>query len=258
MNGNIEHHLSKDGSSTLYSEEFHQFYHNPNGAVSESEHVFFETPGVYDALENATSPISFFEMGFGTGLNYLLLLEACQKFEVTVPISFYTVEAFPANPEVIASCNYGDLLDTPPFQTHLVEIFKSLKPGWNSAEVFPGSSVHLHVYFGTFDELTPPQTPINFVFHDPFSPEVNGELWTPNIFSRIKDFCVDDAVLTTYCAASKARAAMAKAGWKVVRAPGALGKREMSLASLSEEKLTGFKRLNEERLIERWDSRDFE
>ena len=258
MSDSIQHHISKDGSSTLFSEEFDQFYHNPNGAVSESEHVFFETPGVYDFLEKATTPISFFEIGFGTGLNYLLLLDACHELEISVPIHFYTVEAFPASPEIINSCNYSEQLHNEAYKSHLVEVFSNLKPGWNSPESFENSSVQLHVFFGEFYKLTPPITPINFVFHDPFSPEVNGELWTPETFSTIKDFCEDDAVLTTYCAASKARAAMAKAGWKVARAPGALGKREMSLASLSENKLQGLKRLNESRLIERWDAGDFE
>jgi len=47
------------------------------------------------------------------------------------------------------------------------------------------------------------------------------------------------------------------AGWKISRAPGALGKREMTLASLDEKNLDGFKRVNEQRLIERYHQGDF-
>ena len=51
---------------------------------------------------------------------------------------------------------------------------------------------------------------------------------------------------------------MAVAGWKLAKARGALGKREMTIASLSENNLTDFKRINEERLIERFNNGDFD
>lgn len=70
----IKHHITKDGSSTLYSDVFEQYYHNPNGAVSESRHVFFETPGLVDQLQMADAQLSIFEMGFGTGLNFCCCL----------------------------------------------------------------------------------------------------------------------------------------------------------------------------------------
>lgn len=250
-------HRTKDGSTTLYSEQFGQFYHNPNGAVSESRHVFFETPGVYEALKEATTPLSFFEMGFGTGLNYLLLLEACAKFNPAVPISFFSVEAFPVSPAQAQQFNFEGFLAGQGYSSHLAEVFESLTPGWNKAPVFGGSTVQLFVFFGDFASLTPPQESVQFVFHDPFSPEVSPQLWTPETFEKIRRFSTPDAVLATYSAASKARAALAKAGWRVARAPGALGKREMTLASLQAEKLDGFKRVNESRLCSRWDAGDF-
>lgn len=67
-------HLCKDGSHTLYSGRFRQYYHNPNGALSESRHVFFDTPG-WLADYDGERPFHLFEMGFGTGLNLLILLE---------------------------------------------------------------------------------------------------------------------------------------------------------------------------------------
>src|SRR5690606_2826340 len=77
----------------------------------------------------------------------------------------------------------------------------------------------------------------DFFFHDAFSPGVNPELWTPAVFTHLASIAKPEAVLTTYCAASSARAAMAVSGWKLCRKQGALGKREMTMASLSEIKL---------------------
>lgn len=254
----IQHHKSKDGSSTLYSNEFQQFYHNPNGAISESRHVFFEKSGVLEVLKSSEKPISIFEMGFGTGLNYLLLLEYVLHFNIKIPVHYYTIEAFPISIEKVHKLNYFEKLNIDFSNDHLVSIFSNLKKGWNQVSNAVTDSVQLSLFFGRFNELLLLNTSIDLFFHDPFSPEANPELWSFETFATLKEIASEDAILTTYCAASKARASMAKAGWKVARAEGALGKREMTIASLNSKKLSEFKRVNEERLINRYDNGEFD
>jgi len=209
-------------------------------------------------LKEAKAPVSIFEVGFGTGLNFMLLLDYVSKLNIETPIHFYSVEAFPANPKSVKQFNFHEQLDLDDSNHLLVDIFRNLHTGWNHFENPIANHVQLSVFAGFFDQLEGIDTPIDFFFHDPFSPEVNEELWTTHTFKKLTDFGTDTAVLTTYCAASKARAAMAKAGWFVYRAPGALGKREMTVASLDEEKFHPFKRLNKNRLIQRFDNGDFD
>ncbi len=256
--GSNKHHITKDGSSTLYSGVFEQFYHNPNGAVSESRHVFYETPGLVDQLRTTDVQLSIFEMGFGTGLNFLLLLDYCSKLNVNKPLHFYSVEAFPVSTETIGAINYEEILGDEAHKPFLKTLFSSLQKGWNTFSINTHPTIQLHLFYGMFDELSAPENKIDFFFHDPFSPEVNEELWTVETFEKLKEMASKSSVLSTYCAASKARAALAKAGWNIARAKGALGKREMTIASLNQEKLSGFKRLNEARLIERLERGDFE
>lgn len=255
--GKIEHHYSKDGSSTFFSNEFQQFYHNPNGAIAESRHVFFEQSRFIERLSSSPEEINIFETGFGTGLNYLLLTDYVKKQQYQGTIHCYSIEAYPAALKIINQLNYGELLGLEGANTHLLEIFSKLKEGWNhfTSPLYP--KVKLHLFFGLFKEFTVPDKPIDFFFHDPFSPEVNPELWSVKTFEKLKSFAADNSILTTYCSASKARAAMAKASWKVARAQGALGKREMTVASQSETKLSHLKRVNELRLIERLNKGEF-
>src|SRR5690625_5599622 len=89
-----EIHITKDGSSTLYSEEYNQFYHNPNGAVAESRHVYFEQSGLLDALTEKRS-LSIFETGFGSGLNLALLKSYLEAQDITTEFHFFSVEASP-------------------------------------------------------------------------------------------------------------------------------------------------------------------
>jgi len=250
---------TKDGSHTLYSEVAGQFYHNPNGAVDESKHVFFEHGGVYAALRE-NRPIHIFEMGFGTGLNLLLLDDALSAHpNHTAPVTFTSVEAFPISAETAASLNYGQFLTHPERMGALASVFAGLVPGWNSVS-WPGR-IEVRVWVGDGMEahaMRPDVQPYTHFFHDPFSIEASPELWSEAMFASLHATAAPDALLATYGAASKARAMMAAGGWFVARAPGALGKREMTLAAPTVARLAGYIRVDEERLVRRLRNGEFE
>src|SRR5690625_3986661 len=100
-------HISKDGSHTVWSERFRQYYHNPNGAVAESHHVFFDTPRLLDRL-GGEDTFEIFEMGFGTGLNLLVLASLVKELgqqEKAPEITFRSVEAVPLSRDQAAELN---------------------------------------------------------------------------------------------------------------------------------------------------------
>jgi len=247
--GKIEIKPTKDGSTTLYSERFSQLYHNPNGAVAESRYVFFETPGVTEAIKT-DGEITVFEMGFGTGLNLILMNDYLKRSEGKCRVNFFSVELYPIDPETAAELTFGEEFQNQRPAELLIDIFGNLKPGMNRFEV--SKQLTLELFFGTFNNMPSTGKKTDYIFHDPFSPEVNSELWSVDVFKKLAGFSKPEVVLTTYCAATSARAAMAAGGWKVAKTRGALGKREMTIAALDEEKLKGFKRVNEQRLIERY------
>lgn len=250
-------HQTKDGSTTLYSGQFEQFYHNPNGAATESLHVFFDIPGLTDQLSR-TDKLTILEIGFGTGLNFLLLADLLLTKKINIPVRFYSVEAFPLQKETAQKLDFTDHLRNAGLADILPEIFDKINPGMNVLTPFKDLDVELHLFFGTFDEFEPLELQADFIFHDPFSPEVNEELWATDTFNKLYSFSKSDTVLSTYCAASKARAAMCVANWFVASTRGALGKREMTVASVSEYKLAEFKRINEDRLRKRYLENDFD
>jgi len=246
-----------DGSHTLYSSRFNQHYHNPNGAVGESLHVFFQKNGLLDRLtrEDSTEPLSILEVGFGSGLNLLLLLDEYLKCGAAVPVTYCSIEAYPIDRQMAGALNYGNYLVNRDLADRLVEIFREARPGMNRFEPLPG--VELLLFVGMFDAFEPGKFRADFIFHDPFSPEANPDLWTGEVFRKLAGWSKPGAVLSTYCAASEARGAMCWAGWHVAREQGALGKREMTVASLDPDKLAGLDRVNEERLARRYEEGDF-
>ncbi|HLR90310.1 MAG TPA: tRNA (5-methylaminomethyl-2-thiouridine)(34)-methyltransferase MnmD [Balneolaceae bacterium] len=252
-----EIHITKDGSSTLYSEEYNQFYHNPNGAVAESRHVYFEQSGLLDALAEKRS-LSIFETGFGSGLNLALLKSYLEAQDITTEFHFFSVEASPLSAGQAGKIQFGENPELNSSRELLVEIFSRLNPGMNEFQL--SRTLRATIYYGSFHQLFEEvsfEDSFDFFLHDPFSPGVNAELWTSGTFHHLASVASPDAMLSTYCAATPARAAMAVAGWKLCRKKGALGKREMTLASRSEKKLKSCKRLNEKRLAERYLQNEF-
>lgn len=241
--------VTQDGSHSLYSSRFRQHYHNPNGAVAESLHVFFEQMRLPESMREKMD-VSVLEIGFGTGLNLLLLADLAEKSGFNGSIRFESLEAWPIHPEKASELNYGRFMAHPGHAGILPEIFENLH-NHGKSRIYCGK-VEAIIHKTKFSDFSPENRGFTHVFHDPFSPEVNRELWLPEVFKKIKSWSDENAILSTYCAASTARAAMVVAGWFVARAQGALGKREMTVASLSEKRLDGFRRVNEKKLAERW------
>jgi tRNA U34 5-methylaminomethyl-2-thiouridine-forming methyltransferase MnmC len=220
---------SKDGSHTLFSNEFNQFYHNPNGAVAESLHIFFEQSGLIQKLKSNTD-VNILEVGFGTGLNSLLLCDLMCQIGSKSQIKFHSIEAWPINPDTASKLNYSQFLNHCNQFDKIINVFQELRRGSVYANL--NEQVELYVFKGLFADYSPNNVTFDFVFHDAFSPQVNPELWTSDVFRNILEWCNEGTILTTYCAASNAKKAMKEAGWTVYKAPGALGKREMTRAVL--------------------------
>ena len=249
--------VTRDGSHTVYSSRFDQHYHNPNGAIAESRYVFFEKTNLIDALSERDH-ITILEIGFGTGLSLLLLMDYYLSQNSTADIDFYTVEGFPLDAESAKKFNYREQLDHPELADHLEDIFRNLSDGMNKFALT--DHISLHLFKGMFRDFASQnfQIAANFVFHDAFSPDANPDLWTGEVFKQIRDFCADDAIFSTYSAASIAQGALSWAGWHVAKTEGALGKREMIVAALDSDQLSGLDRINEERYARRYEQGDFD
>lgn len=251
---NVSLKVTEDGSHTLFSEYYNQTYHNSRGAVTESRHLFFEQNGLTQALRKRDQ-INILEIGFGTGLNLALMLDCYKRLKSGATVEYVSIEAHPISARLAGKLNFGDYLGHPEVINQLPSILRNLKKGLNRFKLGPG--LPLSLFYGYFDDFSPEISSFNFIFQDAFSPTENPELWTGRVFSQLLKWSAPEGILTTYCAASKVRGAMAAAGWKVARANGAPGKREMTIASPAEQTLENFTRVNEMRLAERYNEDDF-
>jgi tRNA U34 5-methylaminomethyl-2-thiouridine-forming methyltransferase MnmC len=209
--------LTADGSHTLSIPGMNVTYHSHHGAIGESMHVYINA-GLQPLLNHpAQTAIHIFEMGFGTGLNVLLSLQ--KAIENKQLIHYTALELFPLTANEIAQINYGPLLN---MQDNFLQLHNC---DWEK-------EIQINEYFtlkkikGSLSDTDIPTT-VNAIYFDAFSPTVQPELWTQQIFEKMYKALTPGGILVTYCSKSEIRRNMVAAGFTVTKILGPWGKREM-------------------------------
>jgi tRNA U34 5-methylaminomethyl-2-thiouridine-forming methyltransferase MnmC len=215
--------VTQDGSHSIKVPGMSATYHSVHGAIQESRHIFIEA-GLKTLLSAEGASLNIFEMGFGTGLNALLTIIEAKKLQKA--IYYETVEQFPLDITEAILLNYCKQLDREDIQP-IFEQFHSCE--WENKITitenfrFKKSRTNL-LNFATLETF-------ELIYFDAFSPNVQPELWTKEIFEKMFSMLKPGGVLVTYCSKGDARRAMQSAGFLVEKLPGPKGKREIIRAA---------------------------
>jgi len=212
--------ITEDGSSSFFSAEVKQYYHSHFGALQESMHIFIHA-GLCSEYLSHLEHISILEIGFGTGLNALLTYFKAE--ELNKKIYYETVELYPLTFQEAAQLNYPNILD----YENVKEIFTTLhSTPWDENVVISEHFTLNKRKISAIDAHFSPST-FNLVYFDPFSPDVQPELWTKTVFESIYNSMKENAILLTYCTKGTVKEVMRNIGFEVEKLPGPAGKREI-------------------------------
>ncbi len=204
---------TKDGTNTIFDENFNESLHSSFGALTESQYIFIEQ----GFLSTNQSEINILEIGFGTGLNASLTLLENQKQEKF--INYYGIEKFPPPPEILQQF-YAKF---PKNVQDTARLISSAK--WNEKTCI-NSNFSIHKKQGDF--LTDlPDLSFDAVYFDPFSPEKHPEAWTKEFLSQIYDRMKPNGILVTYSSKGIVKQSLRAVGFTVKRLPGPPGKRHI-------------------------------
>ncbi|HET9824625.1 MAG TPA: tRNA (5-methylaminomethyl-2-thiouridine)(34)-methyltransferase MnmD [Chitinophagaceae bacterium] len=216
--------LTNDGSDSLAVPDMGVTYHSVHGALQESRHVFIAS-GLYASDRfRRSDTLHIFEMGFGTGLNALLILVESER--VSQKIYYETVELFPLHLDEVKMLNYCNIMG----RNDLEEIFARLHTcEWEKEIEITSNFVlkKIKVDLASFH----PTRQFDLVFFDAFDPNAQPELWTEKIFKKMFVMLKPGGILTTYSSKGTVRRAMQSAGLTVDKIPGPPGKREIVRAT---------------------------
>lgn len=206
---------TEDGSATLFVPELNEHYHSVKGARTESLHIFIDM----GLKAVSTTHPQVLEIGFGTGLNALLTLEAAEADKR--PVHYTGIELYPLAWEEVDVLKYSD---NPLFKTlHSVpwEEDVAITPYFTLKKIREDARKAVNT-----------KRSFNVIYFDAFAPEKQPEMWDEALFRNLYTSMNAGGVLTTYCAKGIIRRMLQSVGFKVERLPGPPGgKREILRAS---------------------------
>lgn len=203
------------------STRFDDPYFSLENGVAETRHVFLNGN---DLPARFCDGFHIAELGFGTGLNFLVALQAFRDAGVEGRLLFTSFEAYPmAVDDLRQALSMWDGLPTDVLTTR--DAFPTRIEGADfTLEVIHGDArTCLPAWDGRADAW----------FLDGFSPAKNPELWSPDLMAQVAQHTSHGGTAATYTAAGFVRRGLEDAGFDVVRAPGFGRKRHMTQARLA-------------------------
>jgi tRNA U34 5-methylaminomethyl-2-thiouridine-forming methyltransferase MnmC len=212
--------ITNDGSSSIFIPEMDETYHSSHGALQEAVHVFIKNG--LNAIDK--KEIAIFELGFGTGLNALLTLEASRNKEIQ--IDYTGIEAFPVEHELINSLNYTSLI-AGDFEN---DFLKMHDISWDEshaiAKQFSLKKIHAKI-----QEVNIGVSQFDLIYFDAFGYRAQAEMWDVGIIQQMYDALKEGGVLVSYAARGQFKRDLKDVGFKIEALPGPPGKREMTRAT---------------------------
>jgi tRNA U34 5-methylaminomethyl-2-thiouridine-forming methyltransferase MnmC len=215
--------LTADGSNTLYNESIGEHYHSKHGALQESKHVFIDA-GLKHAISSfPDQEISILEVGFGTGLNFLLSADYCEKNQIK--LNYTSLEAFPLQIEELESTGYNNYVPQAIWNGVINNYGKALQ---QTVSILPDQQLKIvHTYLHRYETTQQ----FDLIYYDAFSVQHQPEMWTDEIIAHVCQFLKPSGIFVTYAITGKLKRALKSIGFSIEKLPGAPGKREMLRAT---------------------------
>lgn len=213
------------------STHYGDIYHSPGDGAAESRHVFLagnDLPARWAATTQGAFRIG--ELGFGTGLNFLLTLDS---FLATAPpgrrLHYWAVEHAPLRREDLRrSLRQWPALAGP--AAALLDDYPPAVPGVHRL-VFGAGRVTLDLCWAdaraALDDLAGHgRRWFDAWYLDGFAPACNPALWEEQLWTQLARLSRSDATVATFSAAGAVRRGLASAGFAMHKRPGHGRKRE--------------------------------
>lgn len=208
-----------DGSSTLFNAKIGEHYHSRHGALQESRHVFLDSGLRYFLNNNQANDIKIIEVGFGTGLNFLLSAEFCSLNKIR--LSYTGIEAYPLTSDILDQTGYQEYVAREIWQAFIENYSQALQE-----KAFLNDNCTLRIASTKLLEFSTSEQ-FDVIYFDAFAVVHQPEMWDYESLRHITSFLKPGGVFVTYAITGNLKRTMKALGFAIEKAPGAPGKREM-------------------------------
>ncbi|MEZ0324020.1 MAG: MqnA/MqnD/SBP family protein [Hydrogenothermaceae bacterium] len=245
--------ITRDKTKTIYNFEYKEAYHSTKaGAYTESLEKFVKPSNIKNLLEKG-KPVSILDVGFGLGYNVATAINFAKTISENPVLEIISIEKDINFLENIKKISYPESLSEEyQFILSLNEVviniageeikgFKAEKNGINLSVLIDEGRKIINL-------LKRVGKKFDTIFYDPFSPKVNTEMWTLDIFKVLYEIIKDDGVFLTYSNAIPVKVGLLEAGFKIGyispvgrRTPSLLATKYGSLQDLPKEEIEKIK-----------------
>lgn len=211
-----------DGSLTVRHSGHGQDFHSQEGARFEAWNLYVISSGYLDSLSSALNPsIQILDVGMGLGYNAAASIVAWYTSSGMVDVDITSLECDVRLVEAVAS-------GKAPWQRGWSEAWlvgpsdlKQSDIGYRAIIKHPRSGRHLTwtviVCDAAIMDLTSLGKTFDYIWQDPFTPELNPTLWSAGWFRRVKDVARSGAIMMSYSVARTVKTALSESGWDYER-----------------------------------------
>ena len=210
---------TSDGSHTIYNSELNETYHSLHGSINESNTIYIQNGLEYYLKKKSRKKINILEVGFGTGLNFLLTNIFFERRKEN--IFYHTIEPYPLPNEVIEKLNYVSEVGE-----QYKDIFSLSHNLENDKKNYISESLEF-LKSETSLENTILTDKYDIIFYDAFAPSKQPSMWKRINLEKIFSHMKNGSVLVTYCSSGQFKRDLKSIGFKVDVLPGPKGKKEM-------------------------------
>ncbi|UYM54965.1 bifunctional tRNA (5-methylaminomethyl-2-thiouridine)(34)-methyltransferase MnmD/FAD-dependent 5-carboxymethylaminomethyl-2-thiouridine(34) oxidoreductase MnmC [Leclercia adecarboxylata] len=237
--------LEFNAEGTPVSRDFDDVYFSNDNGLEETRYVFLEGNQL-----NSRFPLHLrdlfvvAESGFGTGLNFLTLCQAFDRFRAAHPdatlqrLHFISFEKYPlaADDLRLAHQHWPELA---PWAEQLQAQWPLPIAGCHRL-LLDGGRVTLDIWLGDINELTDKlddslNQQVDAWFLDGFAPAKNPDMWTPELFAAMARLARPGGTLATFTCAGFVRRGLQEAGFTMKKTKGFGRKREMLVGVMEQD-----------------------
>ena len=207
------------------SQRFGDIYFSREGGLDETRAVFLKGCGLPEAWSRRTH-FTIGELGFGTGLNILALLQLWQAHrQPGQTLSVFSVEAYPLSRDEAARA-LSAWPELAALSQTLQDAWPRLAPGFHRV-AWPDLGVTLDLAIGeALWALDQWSGAADAWFLDGFSPAQNPQMWREEVLTAVAARSRPGASIATFTVAGAVRRGLQAAGFTVDKRPGHGAKRE--------------------------------
>lgn len=227
-----------------YSELFDDIYYSSDDKAhvsgdSEFDHVFFRGNGLPQRWQGR-SDFVIAELGFGSGLNCMLTIQAwlkhCDESDEHRTLHYIAIEKYPLSADtlsqLLSTCAELKELNLAEISEPLLATYPPAVEATHCRRLFDNRVV-IHFKFMDVDTaLKGDQMNVDAWYLDGFAPAKNPDMWTQDVFLNIKRNSRHNASCSTYTCAGFVKRNLQNAGFEVTKVAGYGRKREMLVAHL--------------------------